>query len=217
MGGSSGYNGGATSNRPEGHGGGATDIRIGSGTLYDRILVAGGGGGFGGHSSGLGGDGGGLTGNNGGNGYGGFGYGGTQSSGGAGGRNASSGTFGYGGAAGGSNANGRAGGGGGWYGGGGGGNDYDDYHDYDDAGAGGGSGYVFTSTSYKPSGYNVPSKYYMTDTAVGTGVRSGDGYATVSYDIVGGGAVTEFNFTGTVQQYVALRQALTFEFGSTRR
>lgn len=203
VGGSSGYNGGATSNRPEGYGGGASDIRIGSGTLYDRILVAGGGGGFGGRSDGLGGDGGGLTGNNGGNGYGGFGYGGTQSSGGAGGRNASSGTFGKGGAAGGSNANGRAGGGGGWYGGGGGGNDYPNYNDYDDAGAGGGSGYVFTSTSHKPSGYNVPSKYYMTDTSMDTGVRSGNGYATVSYDIVGGGTETTLNYTGGPQTYTA--------------
>lgn len=180
VGGSSGYNGGATSNRPEGYGGGATDIRIGSGTLYDRILVAGGGGGFGGRSDGLGGDGGGASGGNGGNGYGGIGYGGTQTAGGAGGRNASSGTFGNGGAAGGSNANGRAGGGGGWYGGGGGGNDYPNFNDYDDAGAGGGSGYVFTSTSHKPSGYNVASKYYMTGGTTQAGVRSGNGMAKIT-------------------------------------
>ena len=180
VGGSSGYNGGATSNRPEGCGGGASDIRIGSGTLYDRILVAGGGGGFGGRSDGIGGSGGGASGGNGGNGYGGIGYGGTQTAGGAGGRNASSGTFGNGGAAGGSNANGRAGGGGGWYGGGGGGNDYPNFNDYDDAGAGGGSGYVFTSTSHKPSGYNVASKYYMTGGTTQAGVRSGNGMAKIT-------------------------------------
>ena len=180
VGGSSGFNGGATSNRSEGYGGGASDIRIGSGTLYDRIIVAGGGGGFGGRSDGIGGSGGGASGGNGGNGYGGIGYGGTQTAGGAGGRNASSGTFGNGGAAGGSNANGRAGGGGGWYGGGGGGNDYPNFNDYDDAGAGGGSGYVFTSTSHKPSGYNVASKYYMTGGTTQAGVHSGNGMAKIT-------------------------------------
>src|SRR5690606_17023907 len=36
-----------------------------------------------------------------------------------------------------------------------------------------------------------------------SGVRSGDGYAVISYAIAGGGAETEFNYTGGPQTYTA--------------
>jgi len=135
---------------PGGGGGGASDVRIGAGTLFDRVIVAAGGGGFG--STGIsqpvngGGHGGGLIGGDGGSdGYsGGFGTGGTQIAGGLPG-------FGSLGAAGypgvfGSGGNGGVtgltqpsggGGGGGYYGGGGGGT-----YLGKGAGGGGGSSYI---------------------------------------------------------------------------
>lgn len=45
---------------------------------------------------------------------------------------------------------------------------------------GGGSGYVLTSNSYKPSGYMLGSQYYLTNTSMSSGVRSGNGYATIT-------------------------------------
>lgn len=147
------FNGGgyATSNYSGRAGGGASDIRIGTDSLYARVIVAGGGGG-GSSGYGHGGYGGGETG--------GQGYvssypstGGTQT---AGGKNSSqtsaAGSFGQGGADG---VNNMGSGGGGWYGGAGG---------YFSAG-GGGSGYVYTSStaSNYPSGCLLNSNYYLTN------------------------------------------------------
>lgn len=146
-------------------GGGATDFRIGSDSLYARVIVAGGAGGNGGPDR-FGGVGGGETGGanttlSGTSGRGtspgpgtqtsspqsssystingGFGYGG----------NGSYRSSGYGGA-----------GGGGWYGGSG---TYPDSSGDDDRGGNGGSGYVLTESSYKPEGYLLGEEYYLTD------------------------------------------------------
>lgn len=141
-------------------GGGASDVRIGSDSLYARLIVAGGGGGEG---AGRGGHGGGSSGvaptvtgkygDNAGPGTqtsspqntkegttvvnGGFGYGG----------NAASVNGGYGGA-----------GGGGWFGGCG---TYPDESGDDDKGGSGGSGYALSASSYKPEGYLLGEEYYM--------------------------------------------------------
>lgn len=190
VGGQSGYNGGGTGGY---NGGGATDIRTGT-ALSDRVIVAGGGGGAS-NSNMVGGAGGGTTGGDGTGSYGGPGGGATQTSGGkprsaaSTGYNAGgSGSLGQGGdgAYSGTSRN-AGGGGGGYYGGAGGSTDYPNYSDNDDYGGGGGSGYI---------GGVIGGSML-------TGVRSGNGYATISYDITGGGAETEFNYTGTVQQYVA--------------
>lgn len=140
-------------------GGGATDIRIGSDSLYSRIIVAGGSGGT--NDGGFGGNGGGETGGtaNGSNGYnqgpgtqtntgvdypqypdvqGGFGYGGDAGV-----------NSGYHGGAGGS----------GWFGGGG---TYPSTYGSQRSGAGG-SGYVLTESSYKPEGYLLDESYYLSN------------------------------------------------------
>lgn len=145
-------------------GGGATDIRIGSNSLYARVIVAGGGGGsasqddfslkYGGGTSG------GST----------SGYVGTQTSGG------SNGSFGQGGAATTSGTNykyGSGGGGGGWYGGGA----YNNYSDSDSglrSYNGGGSGYVYTAntSSNYPSGCTLAPKYYLTNASTIAGNQS---------------------------------------------
>ena len=153
-----------------GHGGGATDLRIGGTALTDRVVVAGGGGGGGGGASPnsyytAGGPGGGLTG---GSGYGqspNGGGGGSQIAGGiAGGAGAcpstTAGTLGIGGDGGSTPGNGNGpgnpggGGGGGYYGGGGG------YW----GGGGGGSNYPTAGTQ---------------------GSNSGSGYATIGYTLGG--------------------------------
>ena len=148
-------------------GGGGSDIRIDSDSLYSRIIVAGGAGSQG-YDSSYGGNGGGLEGEipkttncgttpgpgtqTGSPSYssqpticGGFGYGGRgiyRSSG-------------YGGA-----------GGGGWYGGSG---TYPDGSRDDDTGGCGGSGYVFTRESYKPTGYLITNpEDYLTETTLTT-------------------------------------------------
>ena len=185
-------------------GGGGTDIRVNGGTLYDRIIVAGGGGGAGISygSANPAGCGGGA--------YGGDGYynyvsgsyvtGANRSGGGAtptqGGISWNSitstrGTFGQGGDA--YNYS-CGGGGGGWYGGGG---AYDSDSDSDGRYGGGGSGYVWTSStaSNAPSGYNVSSDYYLTGaqtiagntsfTAPGGGTETGhtgNGYARITFE-----------------------------------
>lgn len=159
--GGGGFNGGGHAysyaySNPSGAGGGGSDIRIGTDSLYSRVIVAGGGGGAGYDHSGN-------------YGYGGGTVGGTQTVNGTSERRANggsqtngginyksgyttSGAFGIGG-------NGTqqwtSGGGGGWYGGAG------CYCDY----AGGGSGYVYTSTtaSNYPSGCLLNSSYYLTD------------------------------------------------------
>ena len=144
-------------------GGGGTDVRLLDNTLYHRLIVAGGAGGFGSGEQArhqYGGHGGGTTGGNwrGDSDYGytpgpgtqteapqgsdvggGFGYGGP-------GRTRSGG---YGGA-----------GGGGWYGGSG---CYPDTSEDDDKGGCGGSGYVLTADSYKPTEYMLDENYYLTN------------------------------------------------------
>ena len=164
---SNGWNGGGKAGYSGIYGGGASDIRVTNGTwnaaasLNSRIIVAGGGGSYGGPYQ-QGGYGGGTTGGNGQGNYGSGGTGGTQTAGGSG----NAGSFGIGGN--GTAANGGYGGagGGGWYGGGG--VTSPDSGD-DDKGGGGGSGYVLTSSSTKPSGYTVTSKYYLSNTVLTTG------------------------------------------------
>lgn len=150
-------------------GGGASDVRVGTDSLYARIIVAGGAGGMGAEGT-TGGAGGGTTGGtctstnksygeNAGPGTqtsspqsssypqisGKFGYGG----------NGVYRSDGYGGA-----------GGGGWYGGSG---TYPDSSGDDDKAGSGGSGYVLTSDSYKPEGYLVGEEYYLDNTLLVTG------------------------------------------------
>lgn len=166
-----GFNGGGYRNTYKG-GGGATDIRIGTDSLYARVIVAGGGGSDG-SSSQSGGYAGGTSGARGSFGYGSYGYGGNQTATysslnaiasqetnnnssdcaagfGFGGFGCYS-SSGYGGA-----------GGGGWYGGQG---TYPDGSGDDDGGGGGGSGYVYTSSTAKnyPQGCLLNSSYYLTD------------------------------------------------------
>lgn len=155
-GGGNGYNRYYSSTYTYGQGGGgASDIRIGSDSLYSRVIVAGGGGGSASVNA--------LTTK-----YGGGTSGGSPQSGYA----ASStsagtnGSFGVGGSATTSGSNykyGSGGGGGGWYGGGACSNysDSTNYRGYN----GGGSGYVYTSStaSNYPSGCLLTDIYYLTD------------------------------------------------------
>lgn len=152
-----GFNGGGKRQSYNG-GGGGSDIRIGTDSLYARVIVAGGGGSDG-ASSKTGMYGGGTTGGTATENFGSGGGGGTQTAGGAGG-NSNAGTFGQGGT-GLSYSSGYAGaGGGGWYGGGG---SYPDTSGDDDRGGGGGSGYIYTSTSAStyPSGCLLNSQHYL--------------------------------------------------------
>ena len=154
-----GFNGGGSRSSYNG-GGGGTDIRIGSNSLYARVIVAGGGGSDG-ASNRNGMYGGGTSGGTANKGYGSGGGGGTQTAGGTGGKN-NAGAFGQGGQ-GLSRSSGYGGaGGGGWYGGGG---SYPDGSGDDDRGGGGGSGYVYTSStaSNYPSGCLLNSSYYLID------------------------------------------------------
>ena len=148
---SAGFNGGGSTNSFGGGGGGGTDIRIGTDSLYARVIVAGGGGG-GGYSSTPGGAGGGTSGGGGGDGSSLGGYGGSQTSGGT---NNTAGSFGKAN----SNSSNGGGGGGGWYGGSSG------ISGGTDSGGGGGSGYVYTSStaSNYPSGCLLNSSYYLTN------------------------------------------------------
>lgn len=154
-----GFNGGGSRSSYNG-GGGGTDIRIGSNSLYARVIVAGGGGSDGAtNKNGM--YGGGTSGGTATQNYGSGGGGGTQTAGGTGGSN-NAGTFGQGGQGlSGSSGYGGAGGGG-WYGGGG---SYPDGSGDDDRGGGGGSGYVYTSStaSNYPSGCLLNSSYYLID------------------------------------------------------
>lgn len=181
------------------YGGGATDIRYGGTTLYNRVLVAGGGGsvgassyagGAGGVSAPSGCGSGGTAGsiNAAGSYRAGFGYGGD-------------GTFGNSGYAG--------AGGGGWYGGGG--ADPDQSKD-DDKGGGGGSNFAFTSenSKYVPSGYLVTDKNYLTNATLTNGDVSflspsgsketghvGNGYVRISPKLINGVADITIN-DGTI-------------------
>lgn len=164
-------------------GGGGTDVRIGSESLYARLIVAGGGGGIGKTAS-IAGAGGGTTGGtNSGASYGTSPGPGTQTSS----PSSSSypainGGFGYGGN--GINVNGGYGGagGGGWYGGSG---TQPDGSGDDDRAGNGGSGYVLTADSYKPDGYLLGEEYYMEDTVLTTGGNTLDiGKTKVTIDVV---------------------------------
>ena len=137
-------------------GGGASDIRIGTDSLYARVIVAGGGGGSA-SADGSAKYGGGTTG-----GSAQSGYGASQTSAGT------NGSFGQGGSATTSGNNykyGSGGGGGGWYGGGA-SSSYSDSTNYQSYN-GGGSGYVYTAgtASNCPSGCLLNSNYYLTDAA----------------------------------------------------
>lgn len=165
-----GFNGGGTGISSGRGGGGATDVRIGQNSLYSRVIVAGGGGGAGVTSANVNpcGCGGGE--------YGGDGYynnttgsyttgqnrsGGSasQTAGGITWGTGTQATFGQGG-----NASGYScgGGGGGWYGGSG---AYDSDPDSDGRWGGGGSGYVYTSSTAKnyPNGCLLNSTHYLSD------------------------------------------------------
>lgn len=193
-------------------GGGGTDIRLLSDSLYSRVIVAGGGDGVGSPYA-DGGAGGGESGIAGGIGDSSYSSGtvGTQTAGGTtySGYNTitSHGSFGSGGRTSGSHAN---GGGGGWYGGGASG---------PHRGGAGGSGYVLTSSSTKPTGYLLGSEYYLTNASTTAGNQSflsptgtdetghsGNGYARItpleghkhSAACLGGG-VQDFEYTGEVE------------------
>lgn len=166
-----GFNGGGYRNTYKG-GGGATDIRIGTDSLYSRVIVAGGGGSDG-SSSQSGGYAGGTSGARGSFGYGSYGYGGNQTAtysslnaiASQGTNNNSSDCaagFGFGGFGCYSSSGYGGAGGGGWYGGQG---TYPDGSGDDDGGGGGGSGYVYTSSTAKnyPQGCMLNSSYYLTD------------------------------------------------------
>lgn len=177
-----GFNGGGKRGSYYG-GGGGSDIRVGTDSLYARVIVAGGGGSDGAtNKSGKygGGANGGIATEN----YGSIGYGGTQT-GCSGGTSyvtttqststtAQSGTycgFGFGGN-GITYANGYGGsGGGGWYGGCG---SYPDGSGDDDRGGGGGSGYIYTSStaSNYPSGCLLNSNYYLSNAQTIAGNQS---------------------------------------------
>lgn len=204
-----GFNGGGYRTGYPG-GGGASDIRIGSTSLYARVIVAGGGGSCGSTSK-KGMYGGGTTGGSSTENYTGYsnycGKGGTQTySGYSTSHTASSqvttytsnksdyyGGFGFGGY-GLYRSNGYGGaGGGGWYGGSG---TYPDSSGDDDRGGGGGSGYIYTADTAVnyPSGCLLNSNYYlsdasmiagdasMTDPESGSSVtgRSGNGYVRIT-------------------------------------
>lgn len=148
-------------------GGGASDVRLYEDTLYHRILVAGGAGGAGQQQS-IGGGGGGTTGGEGTGGCGTRPGPGTQTSSPY---NSSypsiCGSFGFGG----NGAYYRDGfggaGGAGWFGGSG---VYPDSSGDDELAGSGGSGYVLTESSYKPSGYMITdSEDYLTNGTMTTG------------------------------------------------
>ena len=189
---SGGFNGGGSRATYNG-GGGGTDFRIGSDSLYARVIVAGGGGSDGAtNKNGL--YGGGTSGGSASQSYGSGGQGGTATSGGAGYSSGANtpGSFGKGGQ-GYNRSSGYGGaGGGGWYGGAG---SYPDSSGDDDRGGGGGSGYVYTSStaSNYPSGCLLNSSYYLSNgsttagnasmpaTSSGTETgHSGNGYARIT-------------------------------------
>ena len=187
---SGGFNGGGKRDNYNG-GGGGTDFRIGTDSLYARVIVAGGGGSDGAtNKTGL--YGGGTSGGSASQNYGNGGQGGTATSGGSGYSSGSStpGSFGKGGQ--GYYRSSGYGGAGGGYGGAG---SYPDGSGDDDRGGGGGSGYVYTSStaSNYPSGCLLNSSYYLSNasttagnasmpaTSSGTETgHSGNGYARIT-------------------------------------
>ena len=189
---SGGFNGGGSRATYNG-GGGGTDFRIGSDSLYARVIVAGGGGSDGAtNKNGL--YGGGTSGGSASQSYGYGGQGGTATSGGSGYSSGSStpGSFGKGGQGYYSSSGYGGAGGGGWYGGAG---SYPDSSGDDDRGGGGGSGYVYTSSTASdyPSGCLLNSSYYLSNASTTAGNESmpatssgtetghsGNGYARIT-------------------------------------
>lgn len=199
-------------------GGGATDIRIGTDSLYARVIVAGGGGGsasvdatttkYGGGASG---------------GSPQSGYGASQTAPGT------NGSFGQGGAAttGGTNYKyGSGGGGGGWYGGGA-CSSYSDstnYRGYN----GGGSGFVWTGAN-APSGYLLGADYYLADAQTIAGNQSfagpngtaetghaGNGFAKITVlEIYTFAPDPPSNFRQTSQDYFEIGLAWDASEGAT--
>ena len=221
-----GFNGGGYRYNYKG-GGGATDIRIGSASLYARVIVAGGGGSDGSPNY-SGGYAGGVSGTRGNFGCGSYGYGGSQTASysslsainSQGTTNSSSNCaagFGFGGF-GCYYASGYGGaGGGGWYGGQG---TYPDGSGDDDGGGGGGSGYVYTSSSASnyPQGCLLNSSYYLSDASNLSGNESfkspsgttetghsGNGHVKITKlsDVIylthAKNNIMDFNYTGSVQ------------------
>ena len=184
-----GWNGGGKAGYGTIYGGGASDIRLGGQSLYNRLIVAGGGGSVG-ASGNTGGVGGGTSGGNGAGDYGDGAQGASQTSGGA-----NIGTFGKGGSGIAANGGYGGGGGGGWYGGGGAG--VDGSRD-DDRGGGGGSGFVWTESnaSIVPDEYLLSSSQYLSEASTKAGNTSfpapkggnetghtGNGFVKISFSL----------------------------------
>lgn len=206
-----GFNGGGSNYTcgSGGSGGGGSDIRIGTDSLYARVIVAGGGSGTGWTIKGA--AGGGILGLSNYN----SSYNSTQTAGGIAYTSAynimpTAGTFGIGGNGSGS-SQGGSGGGGGWYGGGGAGYT---------GGSSGGSGYVYTSAtaSNYPSGCLLNSTYYLSNAQTIAGNKSfpsptgstetghsGNGHVKITKlsDVIylthAKNDIMDFNYTGSVQ------------------
>lgn len=206
-----GFNGGGSNYTcgSGGSGGGGSDIRIGTDSLYARVIVAGGGSGTGWTIKGA--AGGGILGLSNYN----SSYNSTQTAGGIAYTSAynimpTAGTFGIGGNGSGS-SEGGSGGGGGWYGGGGAGYT---------GGSSGGSGYVYTSAtaSNYPSGCLLNSTYYLSNAQTIAGNKSfpsptgstetghsGNGHVKITklsdviYLTQAKNDIMDFNYTGSVQ------------------
>lgn len=206
-----GFNGGGSNYTcgSGGSGGGGSDIRIGTDSLYARVIVAGGGSGTGWTIKGA--AGGGILGLSNYN----SSYNSTQTAGGIAYTSAynimpTAGTFGIGGNGSGS-SEGGSGGGGGWYGGGGAGYT---------GGSSGGSGYVYTSVtaSNYPNGCLLNSSYYLSNAQTIAGDQSfpapsgstetghsGNGHVKITklsdviYLTQAKNDIMDFNYTGSVQ------------------
>ena len=206
-----GFNGGGSNYTcgSGGSGGGGSDIRIGTDSLYARVIVAGGGSGTGWTIKGA--AGGGILGLSNYN----SSYNSTQTAGGIAYTSAynimpTAGTFGIGGNGSGS-SEGGSGGGGGWYGGGGAGYT---------GGSSGGSGYVYTSVtaSNYPNGCLLNSSYYLSNAQTIAGDQSfpapsgstetghsGNGHVKITKlsDVIylthAKNNIMDFNYTGSVQ------------------
>lgn len=218
-----GFNGGGSNYTcgSGGSGGGGSDIRIGTDSLYARVIVAGGGSGTGWTIKGA--AGGGILGLSNYN----SSYNSTQTAGGIAYTSAynimpTAGTFGIGGNGSGS-SEGGSGGGGGWYGGGGAGYT---------GGSSGGSGYVYTPTtaSNYPSGCLLNSAYYLSNAQTIAGNQSfpsptggtetghsGNGYVRITKltDVIylthANNDIMDFNYTGSTQSKILKPGTYTIE------
>lgn len=181
-------------------GGGGSDVRIGTDSLYARVIVAGGGGSCGASS---------YTGGAGGGDEGGDGHSacfstyngtrGTQTGNSSGYSSASQGTtnsssycpagFGFGGFGVYTSSGYGGAGGGGWYGGQG---VCPDGSADDDSGGGGGSGYIYTSATAAnyPSGCLLTPEHYLSEASMTGGVNSGDGSVKITVIEVGSSGLT---------------------------